>query len=172
MTAALPNGKLLGGSTTSPGTGGEQKATEAQLYIMDMATKRIEWHEVVFPGVQGYTDMCLAPNGLVLGVADRVRFFAFDPATRKVVHEADLGTKFGSTNSQQGPRVFVLSPDGDLYMLFVKGVARVDLATHGITMLAESPVSIGPGGDFLNGRIYFCSGAHVYSYQVLARAAD
>jgi|GEM_PF-576935 len=101
---ALPGGKLLGGSTTSPGTGGEKKATEAQLYIMDMATKRLEWHEVVFPGVQSYTDMCLGPDGLVYGVADRKRFFVFDPAQRKVIHEEDTEAKFGSTNSQQGPR--------------------------------------------------------------------
>jgi len=163
---ALPDGKLLGGTTTSPGTGGEKKAKQAELYIMDMATKRIEWHEVVFPGVQSYTDMCRAPNGLVYGVADRKRFFVFDPAKRKVVHEEDTEARFGPTNSQQGPRVFVLSPDGKLYMLFVKGVARVDLATHGITMLAESPVPIGPGGDLLKGRIYFGSGSHIYSYKV------
>ena len=169
---AIPNGKLLGGSTTSPGTGGEKKASQAELYVMDMATKRIEWHEAVFDSVQGYTDMCLAPNGLVYGVADRRRLFVFDPATRKVVHEEDTKARFGSTISHQGPRVFVLSPDGELYMLFVKGIARVDLTTHGITMLAESPVSIGPGGDLLDGRIYFGSGSHLYSYRLSARGAD
>jgi len=188
---ALDDGKLLGGTTTSPGTGGEKKAEQAELYIMDMATKRLEWHEVVFPGVQGYTDMCRAPNGLVYGVADRQRFFVFDPAKRQVVHEEDTGARFGPTNSQQGPRVFVLGKRGlsqasespsetglspvsapTLYMLFVKGVARVDLATHGITMLAESPVPIGPGGDLLDGRIYFGSGSHVYSYEVPAIGAD
>jgi len=169
---ALPSGKLLGGTTTSPGTGGEKKAEQAELYIMDLATKRLEWHQAVFPGAQGYTDLCRAPNGLVYGVADRERFFVFDPTTREVVYEEDTEARLGPTNSQQGPRVFVLSPDGKLYMLFVKGIARVDLATHGITMLAESPVPIGPGGDLLNGRIYFGSGSHVYSYQVPARGAD
>jgi hypothetical protein len=162
----LPDGKLFGGTTTAAGTGGEKKAEQAELYVMDMATKRVEWHQVVFAGVQSYTDMCLAPNGLVYGVADRKRFFVFDPSVRKVVHEEDTEARFGPTNSQQGPRVFVPSPDGKLYMLFVKGVARVDLASHGITMLAEAPVPIGPGGDFLNGRIYFGSESHVYSYQV------
>jgi hypothetical protein len=169
---ALPNGKLLGGTTTSPGTGGEKKAKEAELYIMDMATKRIEWYQVVFPGVQNYTDMCLAPNGLVYGVADRKRFFVFDPVSRKVVHEEDTEAKFGPTISHQQSRVFVPSPDGALYMLFVKGIARVDPATHAITMLAESPVPIGPGGDILGGRIYFGSGSHLYSYQVPKTKAD
>ncbi len=163
---ALPEGKLLGGSTTSPGTGGEKKAEEAELYIMDMATKKLEWHEAVLPGVQGYSDMCLGPDGLVYGVADWVRFFVFDPAERKVIHEENTGETFGSTNSQQGPRIFVLGPDETIYVLFRKGIARVNPETFEITMLAESPVSVGPGGDILDGRIYFGSGSHVYSYEV------
>ena len=164
----LPDGKLLAGSTTSPGTGGEQKATEAELYIIDMATKQLDWHEVVFPGVQEYTDLCLGPDGLVYGIADKRRFFVFDPAQRSVVHEEDLEPKFGTSCYQQGPRVFVLGPDGALYMLLVKGIARVEPGTFAITMLAESPVPVGPGGDFLDGRIYFGSGSHVYSYEIVA----
>jgi hypothetical protein len=164
---ALPEGKLLAGTTTSPGTGGEKKAAEAELYIMDMASKRLDWHEAVLPGVQEYTDMCLNSQGLVYGLADRGRFFVFDPARRQVIHIEDTGAKFGLTSYQQGPRVFVLTPDKAIYMLFVKGIARVDPATFGISMVAESPVPIGAGGDYLDGRIYFSSGSHVYSYQVL-----
>ena len=163
---ALPNGKLLGGTTTAPGTGGERKAEEAELYIMDMTTKRIEWHKALFPGVQSYTDMCLGPDGLVYGFADRRLFFVFDPAKKDVVHKRDTMAEFGPTNSQQGPRVFVLSPDRKIYILFVKGIARVETGTFKITMLAESPVPIGPGGDILNGRIYFASGSHLYSYKI------
>ena len=84
---ALPKGKVLGGSTTSPGTGGEKKAKEAELYVMDLATKKIEWHEVAIPGVQEYTDMTVGPKGLVYGFADRSLFFVFDPAKRQVVHQ-------------------------------------------------------------------------------------
>jgi hypothetical protein len=163
---ALPGGKLLGGSTTSPGTGGERKATQAELYIMDMTTKRVEWHEPVFSGVQEYTDMCPGPRGLVYGVADQRRFFVLDPAQRKVVHEEDTSATLGPTTSQQGPRVFVLAPNDGVYMLFVKGIATVDPETFAITLLAQSPVPIVPGGDYLDGRIYFGSGSHVYSWKV------
>ena len=55
--ALLPDGKLLGGTTISPGTGGEQKAKEAELYILDPTTCKVEWHAVVFPGVASYTDL-------------------------------------------------------------------------------------------------------------------
>jgi hypothetical protein len=163
---AIPNNKLLGGTTTSPGSGGEKKATEAELYLMDMETKQLEWHGAVFPGVQNYTDMCLAPDGLVYGVADRKYFFVFDPANRKVIHEENTEVRFGLTNHQQGPRVFVVAPDKTIYMLFVKGIVRIDSKNFGLRMLAESPVPIGPGGDILDGRIYFASGSHLYSYQI------
>ena len=162
---ALPDGKLLGGTTTHPGTGGEQKATEAEFYLMDMATKRIDWHRVMFPGVQEYTDLCLGPDRLVYGIADRRRFFVFDLAHREVVYEEDTEARFGRTNYQQGPRVFVAG-DEETYMLFEKGIARIDPDSFRITMLAESPVPIGPGGDILDGRVYFTSGSHVYSYEV------
>jgi hypothetical protein len=164
--AALPNGRLLGGSTTRPGTGGEQKAAEAELYILDMGGSRVQWHEPLFPGVQGYTDLVATESGLVYGFADRKRFFVFDPTKKQIVHQQETKSVFGLSTSQQGPRVFVVSTDGSVYILFVKGIARIDPDTFAITMVAESPVPIGPGGDFLEGRIYFASGSHLYSYKV------
>jgi hypothetical protein len=163
---ALPGDKLLGGTTTEPGTGGEKKAKEAELYVMDMATGKIEWHQAVLPGVQDYTDMCSGPTGLVYGFTDRARFFVFDPAKRQVVHQEDAQAKFGLTCSQQGPRVFVFGRNGAIYILFVKGIAKLDPATFSMTLLAESPVPIGLGGDYLDGRIYFGNGSHVYSYKL------
>lgn len=165
---ALPNGKLLGGTTTSAGTGGERKTTEAQIYIMDMTTKKLDWHAAVFPGAQGYTDLCAGPNGLAFGVADQKRFLVFDSAARKVIHEQDLTAEFGPTTSQQGPRVFVTDGKGRYYVLFQKGIAQLDPATFKITMLAKSPVRIGCGGDYLDGRIYFATGSHLYSYTLAA----
>jgi hypothetical protein len=164
--AALPNGKLLGGTTTSPGTGGEKKATEAELYIMDIASKKLDWHQVVFPGVQEYSDMCMGPKGLIYGIADRKKFFVFDAAKRAVVYERDVAAELGPTTGQQGPRVFVRGSEGKIYVLFVKGIARVEPASYALTMLAESPVPIDAGGDYLDGRIYFASGSHLYSYEI------
>jgi hypothetical protein len=164
--AALPDGKIIGGTTTAAGTGGEKKAELAELYVMNLATKEVEWHGTPIPDVGSYTDLYTTAKGLVYGVASQKYFFAFDPVTKKIVHQYDTTEKFGSTISHQGPRVFVPGPDGALYMLFRKGVAQVNLETHEITLLAESPVTIGPGGDYHDGRIYFGSGSHLYSYGV------
>ncbi len=169
---ALPDGKLIGGTTTSPGTGGEKKAEQAELYIMDLKSKKLDWHQPVFPGVQDYSDMCPGPDGLVYGVTDRSRFFVFDPAKRKVIHERRTEAEFGVTNSQQGPRIFVTDPAGRVYMLFLKGIARVDPKTFAIELLAESPVTVGAGGDYHKGRIYFASRSHLCSYKVPEKSQD
>jgi len=172
---ALPGGKLLGGTTTRPGTGGEQKAKEAELYIMDMTTKKIEWHAAIFPNAQEYTDICLGPDGFLYGLADcsvwvsarltyGKRFFVFDPARLAVLHEADTEAEFGLVGYQQGPRKLLAGPDGRLYVLFSKGIARVDPATYQLALLAESPVPIGAGGDIQDGHIYFAGTSHLYSY--------
>lgn len=162
--SALPDGLLVGGTTVSAGTGGEQKAEVAELYLMDLATREVTWHAPLLPGVHRYTDLYATDDGVVYGVADQRHFFVFDPEKKEIVHQFDTGDTLGSTISHQGPRVFVPGPDGALYMLFRKGVAQVDLETHEITLLAESPVSIGPGGAYHDGRIYFGSGSHLYSY--------
>jgi len=164
--AALPDGKLIGGTTTGAGTGGEIKAEVAELYIMDMASKAVEWHSALIPGARNYTDLYVTDGGLVYGVADYRHFFVFDPAARQLIHQFDTNDTLSSTISHQGPRVFVPADGGALYMLFRAGVAQVDLQTHAITLLARSPVPIGPGGDYLAGRIYFGSGSHLYSYGV------
>ncbi len=138
---ALPGGKLLGGTTTSPGTGGERKAKQAELYVLDEATKRIEWHAPLLPGVQDYTDLCLGPDGLVWGFADRTIFFVFDPASRKVVHQQSIAGEFAATVSHQGPRVFVRGPKEEVYALFVRAIARIEPQGWRINLLAKSPVS-------------------------------
>lgn len=164
--APLEGGKLLGGTTIEAGTGGQVKAKVAELYLMDMATKQIGWHQPVLKDVNSYTDMIVGPKGLVYGFADYKRFFVFDPKTRSIVLERNMEPEFGVTNSQQGPRTFVVTPQGAIYILFVKGIARLNPETYEIKMVAPSPVPIGPGGDYLDGRIYFGSGSHVYSWQV------
>lgn len=162
--AALDDGKLLVGSTIASGTGGERKAAQSELYIFDLATRQIEWHEAVIPGVGGFNAMLRGPGDLVFIFADRREFLVFDAARREVVHRETTAERFGATNSQQGPRVFVQSPEGDIYILFVRGIGSLDPETFEITLLAESPVPVGPGGDYLDGRIYFGSGSRMYSY--------
>jgi hypothetical protein len=163
---ALADGLLLGGTTTGPGTGGEKKAEVAELYLMDLATRRLTWHAAVIPGAQEFTALRVRPDGLVYGVVDRRRFIVFDPRDRRLVHEEATEARFGLTAYQQGPRILVAAGAGTVYLLFVRGIARVEPETFALTWLAASPVPIGPGGDYLDGRIYFGSESRLYSFEV------
>lgn len=164
---SLPGGKILGGTTTMPGTGGAKKATEAVLYIMDIHSKKITWKKALLPGVQNYTDMCMNPDGLVYGIADRKTFFVFDTKKKRLIYQRDLVPEFGITTAEQCPRVFVYGPGNNkIYILFRKGIAVVAPHTYQINLLATSPVPIDGGGDYLDGRIYFVGGSHIFSYEL------
>ena len=163
----LPNGKLLGGTTTSPGTGGEKRAKEALLYIMDMVGKKIEWQEAVFPGVQEYSEMRMMPGGLVYGITDKKKFFVFDPAVKKVIYTKDIFAEFGPTTAEQSPRIFVDGPKGELFILFGQGaIVQVMPKTYEMKLIATAPGPIKAGGDYAHGRIFFVSGSHLMSYKL------
>jgi len=163
---ALPGGKMLAGTTTSPGTGGEKKVAEALLYIMDLAVRRIDWQAAVLPGAQEYTDLLAGPDGLVYGIADRKLFFVFDLAKRTIVAKQDVEAEFGRAAYHQGPRVFVVGPKGEVYLIFSKGIARLEPKSQTLNLIAQSPVQIDTGGDYFQGRIYFSSGSHLLSYDL------
>lgn len=162
----LPGGKFLGGTTTAAGTGGEAKARVAELYVMDVATKTVEWHAALFPGVQTYTDLTAGPRGLVYGIADRTRFFVFDPTLRRVIHVHDVGPSHGGVITGQGPRAFVAGREGRVTVLFTKGVAQIEPDTFAVKWLADSPLPITSGGDVFEGRVYFAAGSHLCSYRL------
>jgi streptogramin lyase len=163
---SLPNGKFLGGTTTTPGTGGEKKAKEAELYIMDVNSRNLEWHQALLPGVQDYSDMCSGPDGLIYGIADFHRFFVFDPDKRTVIYQRNFESDFGRTTGSQSPRIFVKGPENNIYILCFKSIVKIENGSFKLSMVAESPVPINAGGDYLDGRIYFISGSHLCSYQL------
>lgn len=163
---ALPGGKFMGGTTTQPGTGGIRKAKEAELYIMDFITKEVVWHKALFPGVQEYSDICLAPNGMVYGITDRKKFFVFDTVKRSVIYEQEVPESFGTTVAKEALRVFIPCPNKETYLLFKNGIVQVKPGSYKLKMKAPSPVPINTGGDYLDGRIYFVSGSHLCSYKL------
>ncbi len=166
---ALEGSRLLGGTTTSPGTGGRRRADQAELYLFDMAQGRIVWHEPVLPGIREYTDLCLGPDGHVWGIADHATFFIFDPSQRKILHQQALAAPLTRAVSHQGPRAFVRDNETTC-LLMTGGIARIDASTRKIHLLARSPVPVTAGGDILDGRIYFASGSHVISFGPVRQA--
>jgi len=163
---ALPDGRLLGGSTTDPGTGGERKAKVAELFFFDLSSKRITWHEAVLPDVPGYLTLAVGRNGIVYGMADAHRFFAFDPATRRVLHEEVTTEPYGPIGYQQGQRKLVMGANGTMYLMLLNTICRVDYATHRLQLAVKPPVEIHSGGDVLGDRVYFASASRLCSWLI------
>lgn len=163
----LPDNMLLGGTTTTPGSGGEKKAKEAVVYLMDLATKKIRWQKALFPDAQEYTEMRLISKDLVYGIVDKKTFFVFDVVKKEVVHKQHLVPDFGPTTAEQSPRVFVIGPNGEVYLLFRNGhIVEVEPKTYKLKLIATAPGKINAGGDYADGRIFFVSGSHLYSYKL------
>ncbi len=160
----IAGGKVLGGTTIAPGTGGEQKAQLALLYMIDPVSKKILWKEPVIAGAKSYTDLTTREDGKVYGIANSNIFFLFDPATKKIVYQKDLPKDYGHTVGEQSPRVFLKGEGNDLYILFEHAITKVDHASGEIRLLSKTPQAVRAGGCFLKNRIYFISGSHLFSY--------
>ena len=163
---ALPDGNLVGSTTVHPGTGGETRATEAELYMFDMASRTVVWREAILPGRDWLTDLLLGPDGLIYGIAADSTFFAFDPATKALVHEEMLAETYGPPAGSQAPRIMLNGPDGNIYVLFQRSIVRVEPGSFEHMKLADSPVPIHAGLVWLDGSIYFSNGSHLWSYKV------
>ncbi|MFP6590673.1 MAG: hypothetical protein VCE12_09145, partial [Candidatus Latescibacterota bacterium] len=168
----LADGALLVGSTVAPGTGGEQKASLAELFTVNIPSGAVLWRAPLLDDVQSYHDLYAGPEGLVFGFADGHRFFVFDPVARRLLQQEDVQQRLGTTNGQQGPRIFVRGRAEETFVLLQRGIAQIYDDGAGaeprfrLDLVAESPVPLGPGGDLLDGRIYFGSGSHLYSWEV------
>lgn len=154
---ALSSDRILGGTTIKPGESGQvTEAKEAVLYILDLKKRDVVWSGAVIPGARNYQDLCMAPNGLVMGVAETHIFFVFDPEKHQVLQRVNLKKAFGSQIPyMQGQRSFIKSPEGKIYLLLRKGILQVNPVKFKLTLLAKAPIKISAGGAYLNGRIYF-----------------
>ena len=158
---ALPNGDLVGGTSISAPGGGHPTAKEAELFILDWATKELVHHASPVQGEPNIVSITVAPNGFVHGLTGGSRLFVFDPDTREVVHRDDL-RRFGSV-----PRhALHVGPDGKLYALLSDAILTIDPQSYEFKKLTDTPVKISAGGALVNGRFCFAAKANVWSYRV------
>lgn len=163
----LSNGMLLGGTTVAPGTGGVTKATDSsELFLMDANTHEVRWRGAPVPGAKTITDLMVGTDGLVYGLADSVDLFVFNPNNRQVVSVNRFSKDLGPSVYAQGTRAFVKGADGSIYVLLYNGIGKVDAKAHTVSRVVSSPVRITVGGAAANGRIYFGSNNHLYSWKV------
>ena len=162
----LSNGMLLGGTTVAPGTGGVTKAgNSGELFLMDANSHEVRWRGAPVPGAKTITDLVVGTDGLVYGLADSVDLFVFNPNNRQVVSVNRFSKDLGPSVYAQGTRAFVKGADGSIYVLLYNGIGKVDAKAHTVSRVVSSPVRITVGGAAANGRIYFGSNNHLYSWK-------
>jgi hypothetical protein len=155
--AALPDGRIVGGTTVGGGGGSHPTQKEAVIFLWD-AQRREKVFETVPVRAEGsISALAVGQDGMVYGFAGPT-MFVFDPRAQKVIETAphELGTVIYNA---VGP-----GPGGELYGLAQGGIFTIDIAKRRPRVLAKYPGGI-QGGFAIRGReIFFTSGPQIVSY--------
>lgn len=158
---ALPDGNVVGGTSVITPGGGHPTEKEGVLYILDWSTRKVVFRTVPVPGANAISSLAVGPDRLVYGVASNSEFFAFDPQKREIIHRANLA-EYGGL-----PRpALINAEDGRVLGIMSKAVVQFEPGTFAVEKLAETPVTVTAGAAVLQGRLYFASGSHLWSYKL------
>ncbi|MFW5868254.1 MAG: hypothetical protein ACOCX2_10585 [Armatimonadota bacterium] len=157
----LPSGHLIGGTSISAPGGGHPQSDEGTLYILDLESREVIYQTNPVEGAPDVFSIEVGPDGLVYGLASGSRFFVFDPQSREVIHREDL-SEYGGLPRQ----TLVLGPDGNIYATFTSAIVRITPGTFEHEKLADPPKGIGAGAVIVEGRLYYASGSHLWSYDL------
>lgn len=161
----LPNGLIVGATTTNPGTGGERRATEAELYLFDPNSRRIIWNNAILPGEQELRDIVLGYDGFIYGISGESTLFIFDPDNRRLIHHESLA-EYGAPAGSQAPRLMEFDENGFLFILFRESIVAFNPETRQHQLLSESPETIDVGIVVFGGKIYFTTSTDLWSFKI------
>ena len=155
--AALPDGRIVGGTTVGGGGGSHPTQKEAALFLWDAQRREKVFETVPVPGQGSIAALAVGRDGMVYGFAGPT-LFVFDPRSQKVLETAPHGLDTVVYNAV-GP-----GPGGELYGLARGGIFTIDVEKRRPRVLAKYPGGI-EGGFAIRGRqIFFTSGPQIVSY--------
>jgi streptogramin lyase len=157
----LPDGRLVGGTSISAPGGGHPQAEEGSVYILDPESGEVVYRTNPVPGAASIGSVVVGPEGLVYGLTSGAEFFVFDPNTREIVHRDDMSDYGGLTR-----KTLLLGPDDTIYGGFSQAIVRITPGTCEHEKLAEPPTGMSAGAAIVDGRLYYASGSHVWSYDL------
>lgn len=157
----LKNGNIIAGTSVNSPGGAKPKVNEAEIYIMDWQTRELIYHAVPIEREPEISLMEIDNNQLVHCLTSKSFYFVIDPESKDIVCSFDLSgygeiVRDGLTKWE----------DGKIYGAFSKAVFAVDPETFKFSLLSIPPVGITAGIGIVDGRLYFGSGSHLWSYQL------
>ena len=155
--APLVGGDILCGTSVAGGHGTNAAAKEARLFVLDWATRTVSWRRPAPGNAREVGLLVSVSGGLVIGTADTM-LFAFDPATREIVHHVDI--------KEFGPRAvngMAYAEDGYAYLACRNAVLRVRPSPFEVLKLADAPGPINGGLAVTAGRVYVAVASHLWS---------
>lgn len=158
---ALEGGDLMGGTSILAPGGAQPRASEAVLYRLDWATRKVRWRCTPIPGAREIALLAVEGGRRVHAITGDSCYFAFDPETREVLCRHDLSSCGEVVRDGLRP-----GPGGVLYALLRNAICRIDPESLRPAVIARPPVPITAGMAILQGRLYFGSGSHLWSYSL------
>jgi hypothetical protein len=155
----LPDGNLIGGTSTHGGHGTEPVPGEAQLVIFDWKARKIAFQSSVVPEATTIHNLELGSDGLVYGLTDTAVLFVFDPVARRVVHRESLA-EYGAVTYHEMTR----AADGNIYIVMAQAILRLRPGSRKAEKLADAPAPITNGIAVVEDRLYFICTSHLWSY--------
>jgi len=161
----LPDGDLVAGTSILTPGGGHPKASAGRLYILDWPSRKVAFDCEPVAGARDINCVAVGENGIVYGLTDQARLFAFDPVSRKVIGTKDLRSHGLPIRPDQS---LLIGPDGRLLILLSASLIGIgdDLAP---SKLADLPAPATAGAAIAEGRIYYAAGSHVWSLPLVRR---
>lgn len=149
----LGGGRLVAATSAFTPGGARQRERSAVLFVLDAAGRMAGRPVVAAEGHEQVTVCLVDRNGAVHGVTNRSAYFVWDPAAGAVVKREDVG-RFGAPVQAGGVR----APDGALYVLFERAIARIDVDDRTLRLVHTPARPITIGGAALGGALYYGCG--------------
>jgi hypothetical protein len=154
----LPDGDLVGSTDISAPGGGHVTAEEAVVYVLDWQTREVTFQTVPVPGAGHTRHVALGPHGRVWGLAQGGVLFALDLDTGEVIFSED----FSGYEAER----HLFEHEGQIYACFHTAIVRIDPGSFDYEMIAQPPTHLKVGGPVIDGRLYYTSQSHLWSFQL------
>ncbi|MFP3902614.1 MAG: hypothetical protein ACLFWB_00095 [Armatimonadota bacterium] len=149
-------------TSTCGGTSAKPTQDEAVCFLWDIAAEEIVETFRPVPGTTEYRGATRAENGLIYGLTNEGKYYAFDPVKRETVHVGEL-----PTNRQRFPYLHdePVGKDGLIIGITADQVYAIDPSDHSCETIAQDDSLAGWVHGFYvtkDGVLYFGAGADLW----------